>query len=105
MDSHPLPFVAATNYARRLDPAALRRFVFKLELKPLSRERAALAFARFFGRPAPPQLAEIRGLTPGDFAVVARQLRFADPADGQTIITLLAAEAGARPEPQRGIGF
>ena len=39
MDSHPLPFVAATNFARRLDPAALRRFVFKIELRALSAER------------------------------------------------------------------
>ena len=36
MHNHPLPFVAATNFPRRLDPAALRRFVFKLELGPLS---------------------------------------------------------------------
>ena len=32
MDAHPLPFIAATNFARRLDPAALRRFVLGLFL-------------------------------------------------------------------------
>ncbi|RYE03486.1 MAG: AAA family ATPase [Sphingomonadales bacterium] len=72
LDRHPLPFVAATNHAGRLDPAALRRFVFKLELGALGPARARVAFARFFGVPAPAALAEINGLTPGDFAVVKR---------------------------------
>ncbi|HEX8449893.1 MAG TPA: AAA family ATPase, partial [Allosphingosinicella sp.] len=51
MDSHPLPFVAATNFARRLDPAALRRFVFKIELGALSASASARAWKRFFGEP------------------------------------------------------
>ena len=64
LDRHPLPVIAATNHAHRLDPAALRRFVFKLDLAPLGRERAARAFERFFGLPAPGHLAECRNLTP-----------------------------------------
>ncbi|WP_239511866.1 ATP-binding protein, partial [Klebsiella pneumoniae] len=72
LDRHPLPVVAATNHPGKLDPATLRRFVFKLALRPLGAERAAKAFARFFGMDAP---AGLDGLTPGDFAVVARQLR------------------------------
>ena len=32
MESHPLPFACTTNLADRLDSAALRRFVFKVEL-------------------------------------------------------------------------
>ncbi|WP_267435135.1 hypothetical protein [Sphingomonas sp. GM_Shp_1] len=50
----------------------MRRFVFKLRLKPLGAERAAVAFQRFSGRPAPACVATVEGLTPGDFAVVAR---------------------------------
>ena len=76
MDSHPLPFIAATNFARRLDPAALRRFVFKIALRPLSPEAAARAWRGFFGKTPPAGLAEVTGLTPGDFAVVKRQLRY-----------------------------
>lgn len=105
MDSHPLPFVAATNFARRLDPAALRRFVFKIALKALSPEAAARAFAHFFGRPAPAGLAGVAGLTPGDFAVVKRQLRFREAARPEEVVALLAAEARAKPEQAGRIGF
>lgn len=55
MDSHALPFIAATNYPQRLDQAALRRFVFKVELRPLSPETAERAYGRFFGGEAPPR--------------------------------------------------
>ncbi|HEU0099317.1 MAG TPA: ATP-binding protein [Allosphingosinicella sp.] len=105
MDSHPLPFVAATNFARRLDPAALRRFVFKIELKTLSGGSADRAFELFFGRPAPAGLAEVAGLTPGDFAVVKRQLRYRPEAGAGEIVALLEAEAKAKPEPMARIGF
>lgn len=60
LDHHPLPVIAATNHRHRLDPAALRRFVFKLDLQPLGLERAARAYERFFGVPAPQRLAELR---------------------------------------------
>ncbi len=96
-DRHSLPVVAATNHDVRLDPATARRFVFKLALRPLDGERAAAAFARFFGMVAPASLQAVRGLTPGDFAVVARQLRHRPAGDASEIVARLAAEAaGAR---------
>lgn len=105
MDSHPLPFIAASNYPRRLDPAALRRFVFKIELKPLSPKLLDRAWKRFFGGPAPAGLAGIGGLTPGDFAVVARQLRYRGESASADILALLEAEARAKPEAAVRIGF
>jgi len=105
MDTHPLPFIAATNYPGRLDPAALRRFVFKIALAPLSPPLAERAWTRFFGGPAPAGLARISGLTPGDFALVARQLRFRERAERAEILALLEAEARAKPEPCERIGF
>jgi AAA+ superfamily predicted ATPase len=105
MDSHPLPFVAATNFAGRLDPAALRRFVFKIDLKPMGEASAARAFRRFFGLDAPRGLARLAALTPGDFAVVKRQLRYRDRAGAGEILDLLAAEAAAKPEAGCRIGF
>ncbi|MGZ8284702.1 MAG: AAA family ATPase [Allosphingosinicella sp.] len=105
MDAHPLPFVAATNFARRLDPAALRRFVFKIELRALSAAASAQAFERFFGGAAPAGLVEIGGLTPGDFAVVRRQLRYRPEARAGDILALLRAEAKAKPEQVARIGF
>ena len=70
MDHHPMPFIAATNHGAKLDPAAMRRFVFKLELEALPARKAAHAYRWFFGRKPPKSLSEIEGLTPGDFAVV-----------------------------------
>ncbi|MEG3180195.1 AAA family ATPase [Sphingomonas sp. LT1P40] len=104
LDRHPLPFVAATNHAGRLDPAALRRFVFKLDLGALSPTRAVRAFERFFGMTAPAGLAEIAGLTPGDFAVVKRQLRFSG-GDAAWIVERLRDEVAAKPCGGGRIGF
>ena len=105
MDAHPLPFVAATNFARRLDPAALRRFVFKIELRSMSEETAGRAFQRFFGLPAPAALGEVAGLTAGDFAVVKRQLRHRPTADSAEVVELLTAEMRGKPERASRIGF
>jgi hypothetical protein len=105
MDGHPLPFIAATNFARRLDPAALRRFVFKLDLRPLAGDTLTRAFRTFFGREAPPGLAQLRSLTPGDFAVVKRQLRYGPQPSAGDLVTLLEAEARAKPEGGGRIGF
>ena len=105
-DSHPLPFIAATNHAAKLDPAAMRRFVFKLDLKPLTAEKADLAYTQFFGAPSPAGLRKLHGLTPGDLAVVKRQLRYLptrpEPSD---IVARLAAELATKPEWSHRIGF
>lgn len=105
LDRHPLPVVAATNHAGKLDPATLRRFVFKLELLPLAPARAARAFERFFGMAPPAGLADLRGLTPGDMAVVARQMRFARARDAGEILSRLKAEVAAKPQTGGKIGF
>lgn len=105
MDNHPLPFIAATNFVRRLDPAVFRRFLFKVELRPLSEEKLAKAFDRFFGGPVPAGLREINGLTPGDFAVVKRQLRYRPDCTAEEIVDLLRREAEAKLGPTGRIGF
>ncbi len=105
LDRHPLPVVAATNHAWKLDPAVLRRFVFKLELRSLGGQRAARAFERFFGCAAPASLAEVNRLTPGDFAVVARQLRHDPAAHAREIVERLRREVAAKPEAAGRLGF
>lgn len=105
LDLHPLPVVAATNHEAGLDPATLRRFVFKLRLQPLGTARAAAAFRRFFGQCAPAALAELDGLTPGDFAVVARQLRHWPAADAAELVDRLRAEVAAKPGQATRLGF
>ena len=106
MDGHKLPFIAATNHGNKLDPAAMRRFVFKVALEALPSDKAARAFARFFDVEAPPSLTQVSGLTPGDFAVVAKQLRFqGEKASAGQIVARLAAEAAAKPGLPGRIGF
>jgi AAA+ superfamily predicted ATPase len=105
LDRHPLPVVAATNHDERLDPATMRRFVFKLALRELDPERAAWAFERFFGEPAPAALEKVRRLTPGDFALVCRQLRHRPAAGAAEIVARLAQEAAAKPGGSGKIGF
>ena len=105
LDQHPLPVVAATNHCGKLDPAALRRFAFKVQLLPLPSAKAAAAFSRFFGAAPPPALAEVHGLTPGDMAVVARQLRFNPTDNAAEIVARLQAEVAAKPDAARPIGF
>ena len=105
LDRHPLPVFAATNSLARLDPAALRRFTFKLALQPLGEAGAARAFARFFGMDAPHGLARLTGLTPGDFAVVAKQARVTGLPDPATLLARLEAELAVKPEGGARIGF
>ena len=105
LDRHPLPVVAATNFAERLDPATLRRFVFKVELRPLGREKAARAFTRFFGIEAPASLSDLVNLTPGDFSVVARQLRHAPVRNASELVERLRQEASVKPGGMARIGF
>ncbi|MFT4077092.1 MAG: ATP-binding protein [Asticcacaulis sp.] len=105
LDRHPLPVIAATNHPGQLDPATLRRFVFKLDLRPLGADRLRRAFVRFFGLPAPAGLVALRNLTPGDFAVVARQLRHAPAADAEAILDRLSDESRVKPDMGVKIGF
>lgn len=105
LDRHPYPVVAATNHSGQLDPATLRRFVFKLDLAPLGPERLKRAFTRFFGMAAPADLLSLSNLTPGDFAVVARQLRHAPAADAKAIVERLRDESRVKPEAGIRVGF
>ena len=105
MEGHPLPFAAATNHGAKLDPAAARRFVFKVEMRALDEVRARRAFAHFFGCEAPAALDRLGGLTLGDFAVVGRQLRFLGPQDDTALVERLRQERAARPAMPQAIGF
>ena len=105
LDRHPLPVFAATNELRRLDPAALRRFTFKLDLKSLGREAVRRAFTLFFAQPAPIGLDRLAGLTPGDFAVVARQLRASGSREPAALLAALEAELAVKPGTMSVMGF
>ena len=106
MEAHPLPFCCTTNLLERIDPAALRRFVFKVKLDYLDRPRVALAFARFFGRAAPTEALALATLTPSDFVTVKQKAAFLGlEQDIGAVVELLAAECRAKPGRPQPIGF
>ena len=106
MENHPLPFACTTNLVDRLDPATLRRFVFKIALGYLAPAQAASAFRRYFGLAAPASLASLATLTPGDFAVVRRKAEVLGQLhDPQALTDMLRAECDTKREGMRGIGF
>ena len=53
MESHPLPFACTTNFGEHLDPATVRRFVFKMRLDYLAPEQVEAAFRAYFALPPP----------------------------------------------------
>ena len=106
MERHPYPFVCTTNFADALDPAAARRFLFKVRFLPLAKAQARALFAHTFGQPAPLGLDGLCQLTPGDFAVVARKAQVMGETDARALVAALAAEVEARPGgAHRPIGF
>ena len=107
MESHPLPFACTTNFGEHLDPATLRRFVFKVTLDYLTPAQAEAAFRSYFELAPPAGLTGLDALTPGDFAVVHRKAtvlgRMGEP---ETLVGMLRAERDAKPDrPRRTIGF
>ena len=106
MESHPLPFACTTNFGERLDPATLRRFIFKVELDYMTPDQLELAFRRFFSLDAPISLLELNALTPGDFSVVKRKAEILGYRyDTNELVAMLAAECSAKPDRPQPIGF
>jgi transitional endoplasmic reticulum ATPase len=106
MESHPLPFVCATNLMEGLDAAALRRFVFKVRFDWLDGAKIEQAFSAFFAIPAPPGLRELENLAPGDFAVVARKARVLGClGDANQLAAMLRSELALKPGARHPLGF
>jgi transitional endoplasmic reticulum ATPase len=106
MDGHAFPFACTTNLVERLDRASLRRFLVKVGFDWLTVTQARLAFRRFFGQSAPPELDALQSLTPADFALVRRRVAMhsCEPHP-QTALRLLKAECEGRITALRPIGF
>lgn len=108
LESHEGIVVFTTNRKDSLDPAALRRFAFKVEfLNPTADQRVLLAEAWFPGRPEVSAAARtLDSLNAGDFAAAAGQLKWLgeDPSD-EGIIDALRGEVSARKKESRPVGF
>ena len=106
MESHPLPFACTTNFADHLDPATLRRFIFKVTLDYLAPEQADAAFRVYFGLEPPAQLKDLAVLTPGDFAVVRRKAEILGLLDKpEELARMLGEECDAKPGCPQLVGF
>jgi hypothetical protein len=64
METHSLPFACTTNHLECIDPAALRRFAFKVKFDFMTPVQSAAAYRRFFEADAPPALGALPNLTP-----------------------------------------
>lgn len=105
MERHPAPFIVTTNLADTLDPATTRRFLFRIRFEPLDATRAAALWEHYFDDLAPVALGELEGLTPSDFALVARRVSFTGEARSDQRLAMLRAEVLAKPFRTARIGF
>ena len=109
-------FICTTNLFLELDEAALRRFTFKIQFKPLTQaQRERMFVAEALGgdaaaltREQTGRLAQLGSLAPGDFASVKRQIDVLGEAfTADEFLSQLEAEHRVKPEvrQQRGMGF
>jgi hypothetical protein len=106
MERHPQPFACTTNAPDLLDSAAARRCLYKVRFLPMTPDQIAAAYRQMFNADAPSSLLRLEGLTPGDFAVVARKAAAANERDPKMLGQWLQDEAFAKPDSgRRRIGF
>ena len=109
-------FICTTNLFLDLDEAALRRFTFKIQFKPLTvaqRERMFVAealqgVALRLTDEQRHRLARLDELTPGDFAAVKRQVDIlGELFEPDEFLSQIESEHRVKPEvrQRRGIGF
>jgi len=116
MERYSGVFICTTNLFQELDEAALRRFTFKVQFKPLTApQRERMFVAEALGGDAArlsdeqvERLKRLDALTPGDFAAVRRQIDVLGEAfEPDEFLSQLESEHRVKPEvrQQRGIGF
>jgi len=109
MESYSGVLVCCTNLLGTLDPAALRRFTFKVGFKPLTEEGRLALFKRYFSEveltiEAAERLARLDTLTPGDFKSVFSRIRLNPFPEAVTIVLELEHECAYRRQERR-VGF
>lgn len=116
MERYQGVFICTTNLIDRLDQAALRRFTFKIQFKPLTAaQRERMFVTEALGGEAEAltpalraRLAHLDQLCPGDFAAVKRQVEIlATVFAPEEFLDQLEAEHRIKPEVReaRGMGF
>jgi SpoVK/Ycf46/Vps4 family AAA+-type ATPase len=109
-------FICTTNLMDRIDQAALRRFTFKIQFKPLTRGQREAFFVveacdgkqQHLTPALTSRLVALDQLCPGDFAAVKRQAQILDVVlTPEEFLEQLEAEHRIKPEVResRGMGF
>lgn len=108
-------FICTTNRLDDLDPAALRRFDFKVAFKPLRLDQrmrligsccAALGIDASDDGAWAARACQLDGLTPGDAAAALRRLRLSPSTPGiAMLLDALADECSYKPAAHAPIGF
>ncbi len=118
LEVFPGVVACTTNLERDLDPASIRRFIFKVEFRHLRAEQAlALFLSSFSEHLAAPlalashpalltELSRFPNLAPGDFAAVTRRLRvLSGPRTVPELLCELHKELTAKRAAAATIGF
>jgi SpoVK/Ycf46/Vps4 family AAA+-type ATPase len=107
-------FVCTTNLMSKLDQASLRRFAFKVRFDPLKPDQRVAMFRQELSRLGggdnmaewETQVRRLEQLTPGDFAVAARQFELWDEtATAVRLYEVLKKECEAKGAIPKKIGF
>ncbi|TVU80268.1 ATP-binding protein [Pseudoalteromonas neustonica] len=111
MEQFQLPLFAATNFAKNLDKAVMRRFDFNLNLTYLTPVQAKQLFKDTLGpgvlnKHLMHELFKLTKLTPGDFAIVKRQMKFSKKRLTQErMLSILQEQNDLKEGGKQKIGF
>ncbi|MCK8095950.1 ATP-binding protein [Pseudoalteromonas sp. A3] len=111
MEQFQLPLFAATNFAKNLDKAVMRRFDFNLNLTYLTPVQAKQLFKDTLGpgvlnKHLMHELYKLTKLTPGDFAIVKRQMKFSKKRMTQErMLSILREQNDLKEGGKQKIGF
>lgn len=111
MEQFQLPLFAATNFAKNLDKAVMRRFDFNLNLTYLTPLQAKQLFKDTLGpgvlnKHLMHELFNLTKLTPGDFAIVKRQMKFSKKRMTQErMLSILQEQNDLKEGGKQKIGF
>lgn len=92
MEAHTEPFFLTSNMFDNIDPAAMRRFDFKLKFESLNATQTANMFRKFFNLEPPAMLARLDSLTPGDFSLVLKKAKVLQCENAQELYEMLFEE-------------
>lgn len=97
MESHQYPFIMTTNLKDKIDPASMRRFVFKISFEYMNKENIKAGLKTYFGKNikfTDDQYQKLEYLTAGDFKIAKRKLDILEDSKytSQNVFEYLLAE-------------